>query len=599
VTSLQERTRLSRALNDIDIRIHAALGSDVILQSALDGFVDALGADVGDIKLLDGDEWVVSYEQGLGRAEVGSRLSLPEAPVAVEVARRREPVVIPDLLAQQAIPYTGFPLEHGLRSVVAFPLVVRDEIIGGLFAWMREPSEFSPGELDFARRMAASLALALENARLYEAERQARERAEKTEQQLMAELGTTRVLLDASDEFASTTDPEEILDRLGRIVMEATGINRVFINLIDTSRQVLTPKIAASKLVAPTGNTIAFADLTETSMGAIRAKKTALLDFENPDVPEYDRSIASANEARLVLFVPLLYLGEIIGHIAMDQPGERYDFSAKEIRIVESIAAQAVIALQNARQYEREHRIAETLQEALLAEPEHLDGVGISYLYRAAWETSSVGGDFYDVFALDAEWSALIVGDVAGKGLMVAPLTALMRDGARAYLLESADPGDCCRRLNALAYRFTPQDKFATVFIGVLNRTTGALRYCSAAHPPSVIIGRDGVRMLQSGESGLLGAFAEAEFETAETVLQPGEMLVMVTDGVTEARRGSEFFGERGLVDALERLGRATELSQLPHALLAEVLEFAGGRLHDDVVVVCARYGNQTGEASG
>ncbi len=473
---------------------------------------------------------------------------------------------------------------------------MRDEIAGCLFAWMRKPRHFSPGELDFARRMATSLALALENARLYDAEQQARRRAELTEQQLMAELGTTRVLLDATEEFVSTIDPDEILDRLGRIVLEATGISRVFINLVDISREMLTPKVAASALVEPSGSRIPFDRLSETSRRAIQEKKTVLLDYEHPDVPEYDRNVAAANEARLVLFVPLMYLGEIVGHIALDQPGERYDFSAKQIRIVESIAAQAVNALQNARQYEREHRIAETLQEALLAEPECIDGVEISYLYKAAWETSSVGGDFYDVFMLDDDWAALVVGDVAGKGLMVAPLTALMRDGARAYLMDEPDPGECCRRLNALAYRFTPQDKFATLFLGVLNRSTGALRYCNAAHPTPVVIGPEGMRVLDSGRSSLLGAFAQADFETAETILAPGETLVMVTDGVIEARRGSEFFGDQGLVKALERL-RATEVSLLPQALLGELLEFAGGRLHDDVVVVCARRGDRATDA--
>jgi serine phosphatase RsbU (regulator of sigma subunit) len=588
VTSLKERTRLSRALNDIDIRIHANLGSDEILQSALDGFVKALRADAGDIKLLEDDQWVVGFERGFGQRLVGTRLSIPEAPVAVEVARLREPVVVADLLAQSAIPYIGFPRDHGLRSAIAVPLIVRDEVIGCLFAWMRAPRKFSPGELDFARRMATSLALALENSRLYAAAQQARDRAEMTEQQLMVELGTTRVLLDATDEFVSTSDPDEILDRLGRIVMEATGISRVFVNLVDVSRGVLTPKVAASTLVEPSGNTIPFDRLSETSLRAIREKKTVLLDYEHSEVPEYDRIVAAANHARLVLFVPLMYLGEIVGHIALDQPGERYEFSAKQIRIVESIAAQAVTALQNARQYEREHRIAETLQEALLAEPERIDGIEISYLYKAAWETSSVGGDFYDVFVLDEDWAALVVGDVAGKGLMVAPLTALMRDGARAYLMDTPDPGECCRRLNALVYRFTPKDKFATLFLGVLNRTTGELRYCNAAHPPPIVIGLADMRALESGQSSLLGAFADADFETAETI--------MVTDGVIEARRGSEFFGDRRLVEALERL-RSTEVSHLPHALLSEVAEFAGGRLHDDIVVVCARRSSQVPDA--
>ncbi len=198
-----------------------------------------------------------------------------------------------------------------------------------------------------------------------------------------------------------------------------------------------------------------------------------------------------------------------------------------------------------------------------------------------------MGGDFYDVIDLDGELVALVVGDVSGKGIRAARLTALMRDGVRAYLLETSDPAECFDRLNALAYRFTPVDKFATGFLAVLNRSTGLLRYCNAAHPAAAVIGEGGVRLVQSEPAALLGAFPDARFEPAETTLAPGEILVMITDGVTEARRGEQFLGEDGLVEELERL-RDVPVARLPQALLDRVVEFSEGRLRDDVVVLCA-----------
>ncbi len=317
-----------------------------------------------------GGEWVVGYQHGLGSNVVGVHLSVPEAPVADEAARRREPVVVSDLLAQDAIPYVGFPREHNLRAVVAVPLVVRGEVVGCLFAWMRLPRVFTPGEPDFARRMAASVALALENSRLFEAEQNERTRAEHAEHRLRQELERTRILLKASDELSSATETNVLLERLGSILLEATGIDRVFINLIDTAQQVLIPKVASGGLVTPDGARIPFSHLSRTSLDAIIAKRTALLDYELPDVPEYDREIARSNRARLVLFVPLVHVDEVIGHITLDQPGARYEFTHEQIRIVESIARQAAVALQNAKMFEREHRIAETLRQALLAPPE-------------------------------------------------------------------------------------------------------------------------------------------------------------------------------------------------------------------------------------
>lgn len=96
MSDLRERTRLSTALNDIDVRIHSKLDAGQIMQSALRDFIAALHADAGDIKLLEGDEWVVSFEHGFGAEQVGMRLSPAEAPVAQLVAEQRRPVVVED-----------------------------------------------------------------------------------------------------------------------------------------------------------------------------------------------------------------------------------------------------------------------------------------------------------------------------------------------------------------------------------------------------------------------------------------------------------------------------------------------------------------------
>ena len=270
-----------------------------------------------------------------------------------------------------------------------------------------------------------------------------------------------------------------LLERLGSILLEATGIDRVFINLIDTAQQVLTPKVASGGLIAPDSARIPFSDLSRTSLDAIIAKRTAPRLHELPEVP--DRSqIARSNSARLVLFVPLVHVDEVIGHITLDQPGARYEFTREQIRIVESIARQAAVALQNAKLFEREHHVAETLRQALLAPPERIDAIDLAFVYRPASTATRVGGDFYDVIDLDGELVALVVGDVSGKGIRAARLTALMRDGVRAYLLETSDPAECFDRLNALAYRFTPVDKFATGFLAVLNEAPAT---CATATP--------------------------------------------------------------------------------------------------------------------
>lgn len=585
--NLRERTRLSRALNDIDISIHSALGSDEIMQAALDGFVAALGADAGDIKVRDGAEWVVCFENGFGPATVGTRLSADEAPVAELTAARREPCAIADYFAPNMEHFfVGFPRTHSLRAALAVPLFIKDEVSGCLFAWMRETTRtFSPGEIDFAQRMATSVALALENAQLLEAEQRERKRAELAEAHLERELAMTHALLRASAELSSTTDIDELLARLERVLIDATAIGRVFINFVDMDTQTLTPKIPVRGLMAPHGSVIPLHALSETSRSALLYRKTALLDYEREGLPEVDREIARANSSRLVLFVPLIHHDELIGHISLDEPDRRYDFSEAQISVVESIAAQASVALQNARLYEREHRIAETLQQAILSPPEYMPALEVRYLYQPASAAADVGGDFYDVLDLGDDRAAVLIGDVAGKGIDAARLTALMRDGARAYLAETHDPEVVLSQLNRLAYRYMPIDKFATAFLGVLDRSTGVFRYVSAGHPPPVLL-KDGRVSALASSPGLIGAFPSISLEAHETLLDHGDVLTLVTDGVTEARAGSVMFGDAGVARAIEGM-RDVPLADLPGALLAEVREFAGGILRDDVVILC------------
>jgi len=271
----------------------------------------------------------------------------------------------------------------------------------------------------------------------------------------------------------------------------------------------------------------------------------------------------------------------------VDEPGVRHDFTARELRVVDSIAAQAAVALENAQRYQREHRIAETLQQALMVPPEGTEKVDLAYIYKAASPSARVGGDFYDVFELDDERLAIVVGDVSGKGVAAASLTALLRDGVRAYLLETADPGESLTRLNTLVDRFTSDMEFATGVVGVLNHSTGELRYCNAAHPAPIVVTASEARTLECRPSTLLGAFPNACFESHVTTLAPGDVLLVVTDGITEARRAGTFFGSERLLDAAERL-RNVPIADLPGALLDEVMAYADGRLADDVVIVCA-----------
>ncbi len=180
------------------------------------------------------------------------------------------------------------------------------------------------------------------------------------------ELETTRSLLQAARTLAATIDVHKVLTRVAEIALRFTGLPRAFVNLIDLDEAVLIPVVATGGLAAPVGQVIPFDKLSRTSREAILAKKTAVLDYERPETPEYDRKIAQANNSRVVLFVPLLVGGEVVGHITLDEPRKRHEFSQREIELVEGVASQAAVVVRNARLFEAEARarlLAEKLDE--------------------------------------------------------------------------------------------------------------------------------------------------------------------------------------------------------------------------------------------
>ena len=184
---------------------------DEIMQRALDDFVETLHADAGDVKVRDADGWVVSYQNGFGPQDVGLHLAEPDAPVAVRVYTGREPVVVADYSKEPEF-YTGFPRAHKLTATLAVPLIVRDEVVGALFAQMTTgPREFSDAELDIAVRLAAWVALALDNARLLDSER--------------IRIARIEALSEVSNLIVSALEPREVARRALDYVVNRLGIS--------------------------------------------------------------------------------------------------------------------------------------------------------------------------------------------------------------------------------------------------------------------------------------------------------------------------------------------------------------------------------------
>lgn len=256
-----------------------------------------------------------------------------------EAIRSGQPFSVADTEIDLSEPTRGSYARFGVRAFISAPMM-RDGNPGwGLTVASAIPRDWTDDEIELVREVAERTWESAHRAMLYKAEH---ERAE-----------SQRLLLEAARALSASVDMGEVLARVADIALQLTSVSRVFVNLIDVEHGLLTPVVPGT-LTHPGAGTITFERLSETSRRAIAAKEIAILDYELPETPEYDRAIAQANQCRLVLFVPLLFESEIVGHIALDEPGQRHPFAAREIDLVEGVAAQAAIAVKNARAFEHE-----------------------------------------------------------------------------------------------------------------------------------------------------------------------------------------------------------------------------------------------------
>ena len=213
--------------------------------------------------------------------------------------------------------------------------------------------------------------------------------------------------------------------------------------------------------------------------------------------------------------------------------------------------------------------------------------------------TREVGGDFYDCFELDDGRIAAVVGDVSDKGLAAALFMAMTKATIHDGLLAGAHPADALNRANEVLCSSNPEGMFVTALACVFDPHTGETRLANAGHVQPIVVG-DGVRELNMDPGVLLGLFEDAGLDERAIVLQPGESLLLITDGVTEALSAEGlFFGEDGLRRSLQEQTPFETAEKVADTVVQSVDEFTVGREQfDDVTILALRRSAQSGERS-
>jgi PAS domain S-box-containing protein len=420
-----------------------------------------------------------------------------------------------------------------------------------------------------------------------EAEREAlmREQAARAEAERVTDLvGRVTRLVDAA--LASGT-LDEILSTLVREVRGVLEADAATIMLTEQDER-LSVRASSSAAGPPSSTgeqppeTIAFG---EGFAGRVaRAREAMLIHGPSPaDLPDSGLQVRPLDS---VIGVPLLAENEVIGVLVAGVAAPQR-FSRDDLALLRLAADRVGLAIQHARLYEREHRIAETLQRSLL--PDRLPqppGLDVAARYEPAAAEAEVGGDWYDVIPMPGGSVGLVMSDVAGKGLKAASMVGRLRSALRAYALEGHGAGRVVEQLNRLVWADSLEGQMATLLFVVVDPNESRMHWVNAGHPAPLLVADDGVpQFLERGGSVPLGVLPFPSYEQRTVPMHPGSTLVLYTDGLIE-RPGEHL--DDGMKQLAARVREAPDdPERLCDHLLRTLIPATGAT--DDVAILALR----------
>jgi PAS domain S-box-containing protein len=412
-----------------------------------------------------------------------------------------------------------------------------------------------------------------------EAERAALlQRAEAAHQRLS-------ILATASTVLTTTMELDELLTRLTRVLTPMAG-EWCVIELIGRSGEVEHVAVSHRNRAAAEG------------LAAHLRKTPVVIDGDGPIAevlrsgqarlagPEALAEVARRFRLNSSVVVPIESRGQVFGVLILATEGDR-QLDDDDLDLAVEIAHRAALAVGNARAYQQEHKIAESLQRALLPTTvPSVAGLELAVRYVAATDGASVGGDWYDVLAFDDGTTGIVVGDVVGHDIAASTSMGQLRSALRVYAWEEhARPAAALSRVDRLFDKLGLA--YATCLFGVLDLASSTFTWSNAGHPPPLLV-RDGGASFLNGAGGvLLGVSGGEGMTEASTDLREGDLLVLYTDGLVE-RRGES------LEDGLDRLALAAAAApsgdaELLCEALLQALVPASATRDDDLAILVAR----------
>ena len=396
-----------------------------------------------------------------------------------------------------------------------------------------------------------------------------------------------RALIRAGRELSENRPLSEMFDVILKLGMEAVGGARGVLMTLEDGRLEVRSALGDGFRIS-----------TAVRDKVIAGKASMLVRDTSTDEMLKERMSIVEQRVRSMMAVPLQTNDRVIGLIYVDQPHFIREFTKEDLNLLTVMANVAAIRIEHQRlavveQVELMHakeleQAAEIQRRLLPTRVPAVEGLDIAGHNSAC---RGVGGDYYDFFSYPDGRVALLVGDVAGKGMPAALMMSSLQARVQVLVEDNLDVATLVARLNRTIATNCPSNRFITFFFALVDPATGEVWYTNAGHNPPLLVRRSGEVERLEGGGMILGVMAKAQYEQRCTRLDPGDILVLFSDGVTEATPADrdEEFGEERLVDALR--GHAAEPSStIIETVLKSLNEWIqGAPPADDVTLVIAR----------
>lgn len=499
-------------------------------------------------------------------------------------AQRREAILVADVLKEpqyiSAVP--------NARSELAVPLIVKNRVIGVLDLESPQPNAFTEEHRRLLTLIGSRMAVGIENARLYtRTTRQAR---------------TLVLLNEISRELTSILNLDELLNRIAELLRRLIDYQMFSILLLDSTGTKLVHRFSLRFQ-----QNIQLKHDRRVGVGVIGVAAESHQAILVPDVTKDPRYIMVNPETRSELAVPLIYKDKVIGVLDLEHTRRNF-FTDDHKRTVTTLAAQVAIAMENARLYEeiakqesrleRDLAMARELQFRLL--PHSLPKLAHLEVAAKFIPARAIGGDLYDFVNYSQSRTAIVIGDVSGKGAPAAIYAALVSGILRSHAPIEPSPSEMLSAVNYSLSERRIDGQFVSIIYAVWDDRNRTLQVSNSGLPRPVFC-RNGKTQIIEATGLPLGLFDDAEYDEFTFYAKPGDVFVFFSDGILDAsNKAGDQFG-RGRVEKIVEDLHGQSADAIVKALFSAVADYAFGveAFDDQTVVAIKVLGGKTKEALG